>query len=48
MPTKERFQNPNCGDDLNLRLFAFNSNFKSNFYRVEKVEIYFLDPYEKT
>jgi len=48
MPTKERFQNPNCGDDLNLRLFAFNSNFKSNFYRVEKVEIYYLDPYEKT
>lgn len=48
MPTKERFQNPNCGDDLNLRLFAFNSNFKSNFYQVEKVEIYFLDPVEKT
>lgn len=48
MPIKERFQNPNCGDDLNLRLFAFNSNFKSNFYRIEKVEIYFLDPNEKT
>lgn len=48
MSIKERFQNPNCGDDLNLRLFAFNSNFKSNFYQVEKVEIYFLDPFEKT
>jgi hypothetical protein len=48
MPTKERFQNPNCGDDLNLRLFAFNSNFKSNFYKVDKIEIYYLDPTEKT
>lgn len=48
MPTKERFQNPNCGDDLNLRLFAFNSNFKSNFYNVDKVEIHYLDPTEKT
>jgi hypothetical protein len=46
--TKERFQNPNCGDNLNLRLFTFKSNFKSNFYEVEKVDIYFLDPLEKT
>lgn len=46
MQIKERFQNPNCGDDLNLRLFAFNSNFKSNFYQVDKVEIYFLDQNE--
>jgi hypothetical protein len=48
MPTKERFQNPNCGDDVNLRLFSFNSNVKTNFYQVDKVEIFFLDSEEVT
>ena len=44
--SKERFQNPNCGDELKLRLFAFNSNFKRNVYDITKVEIYFYDPEE--
>ena len=44
--SKERFQNPNCGDELKLRLFAFNSNFKKNVYSIDKVEIYFYDPNE--
>lgn len=48
MPTKERFQNPSCGDDINLRLFSFNSNTKTNFYQIDKVEIHFLDQEEIT
>lgn len=45
---KERFQNPNCGDTLRLRLFSFNSNEKSNVHSIEKVEIIFLDENERT
>ena len=48
MSLKERFQNPNCGDELRLRLFSFNSNVKTNVYQIDKVEIYNLDDYEKT
>jgi len=40
---KERFQNPNCGDLLKLRLFSFNSNEKKNVFSIEKVEIIYLD-----
>lgn len=45
---KERFQNPNCGDQIRLRLFSFNSNQKKNVFSIEKVEIIYLDENEKT
>jgi len=36
---KERFQNPNCGDTVRLRLFSFNSSDKRNVFLIEKIEI---------
>ena len=44
--TKERFQNPVCGDTVILRLFVFNSNNLANVDSITKVEIFFLDPAE--
>lgn len=43
---KERYQNPAVGDEINLRLFAYNSNNFANFQSVEAVDLYFLDPTE--
>jgi len=48
MATKERYQNPTVGDEVNLKLFAYNSNNRSNFSSIQKVEIYFLDPAERS
>jgi len=45
--SKERFQNPVVGDELKLRVFAYNSNNYRNFNSVTKVEIYAFDD-EKT
>jgi len=45
---KERFQNPSVGDELNLRLFTYNSNNRRDVQEIEKVEIYFLDPQERS
>ena len=45
---KERGQNPVVDDELILRLFSWNSNNKTDVYEIQKVEIYYLDPYEKT
>lgn len=45
---KERYQNPVINDDIKLRLLAYNANSKANFSSIDKVEIYFLDPSEKT
>lgn len=42
--TKERYQNPAIGDDINLRLLTYNSNNLSDLDDIEKVEIFFLDP----
>lgn len=42
--TKERYQNPVCGDTINLRLFTYNSNNRSNVQSIEKVDIYTEDP----
>jgi hypothetical protein len=42
--TKERYQNPAVGDNINLRLMTYNSNNLSDVHDIEKVEIYFLDP----
>jgi hypothetical protein len=41
--TKERYQNPAVGDDINLRLLTYNSNNLSNLADIEKIEIYFID-----
>jgi len=40
---KERYQNPSVGDEINLRLFTYNSNNKTNVDSIEKVEIYVED-----
>lgn len=43
MAIKERYQNPVVGDNINLKIFAYNTNNRADFYSVEKVEIYVLD-----
>lgn len=45
---KERYQNPVLGDDLTLRLFTYNSHNRADISEVESVNIYFLDPENKT
>ena len=45
MAIVERFQNPVCGSLVNLRLFTYNSNIKTNVSNVTSIDIYFLDPY---
>lgn len=42
--TKERFQNPTCGDTINLRLFTYNSNNRRNVQSISQVDIYIVDP----
>lgn len=44
MSTKERNQNPVVGDELNVRLFTYNSNQRQQVLEVEKVQIFRLDP----
>lgn len=39
----ERYQNPAVGDEINLRLFTYNSNNLADV-TVQKVDIYYLDP----
>ena len=48
MTVKERGQNPVVGDQLNLRLFSWDSNNKTPVYAIPQVQIYCLDPDEKT
>lgn len=48
MATKERYQNPVIGDELNLRMYTYNSNSRQDVSAIQKVEIYFLDPEERT
>ena len=43
MATKERHQNPSCGDSVNLRLFTYNSNNRRDVQSIEKVDIYTYD-----
>lgn len=40
---KERYQNPTCGDTVNLRLFTYNSNNRRDVQSIQKVEIYAED-----
>lgn len=46
--TKERYQNPVINDEIKLRLMAYNANSKTNFTSIEKIDLYFFDPEEKT
>lgn len=46
MAVKERYQNPAIGDQINLRLFSYNSNNLADFQSVERVDIYYMDPEE--
>lgn len=48
MANKERFQNPVIGDTVRLRLLTFNSNNPANVSSFKCVNIYFLDPNEKS
>lgn len=48
MATKQRYQNPTIGDQVQLELFFYNSNNRADVQYVEKVDIYFLDPSERT
>ena len=48
MATKERGQNPVITDDLLLRFFTYNSNARTDVHSINSVDIYFLDPLEKT
>jgi hypothetical protein len=43
---KERYQNPTVGDQINLRLFTYNSNNRRNVEEIQKVEIFVLDSSE--
>ena len=40
---KERYQNPVCGDTVNLRLFTYNSNNRSNVSSINEVRIFTID-----
>jgi hypothetical protein len=46
--TVERYQNPVVGDTVVLRLFVYNTNALTDIQSVEKVDIYHLDPSNKT
>lgn len=46
--SKERYQNPTCGDTVTLRLFTFNSNNRSDVQEITEVNIYFMDPDQRT
>lgn len=45
MAVKERDTNVVCNDTVTLRLYQFNENTASDVQSINKVEIYFLDPY---
>ena len=46
--TVERYQNPTAGDLVNLRLYVYNQNALTDVKAVAQVDIYYLDPNEKT
>jgi hypothetical protein len=47
MSTKERYQNPTCGDTVNLRLFVYNANNLSNVESVVQVQIFQVNDKER-
>jgi len=46
MALKERHQNPVVGDQINLRMFTYNSTNLRDVVSVDEVNIYYLDPNE--
>lgn len=48
MSLKERFQNPTSTDTVRLRLFTYNANNFADVELIEKIDIYYLDPEEKS
>lgn len=44
----ERYQNPVIGSEVRLKLFSYNSNNRANVDSIDRIEIYFLDPAERT
>ncbi len=48
MATKERYQNPVVGDQINLRFFTYNSTNLRDVVGVDEVNIFYLDPNELT
>jgi hypothetical protein len=48
MATKERYQNPVVSDTIKLRLHTFNYQNAADLVEIEKIDIYFLDPEEKS
>lgn len=48
MAIKARYTNPAVNDTVILQLFTYNSNAPADFNSITKVEIYCLDPTEKT
>lgn len=40
---KERYQNPAIGDQVNLRLFTYNSNNLADLQSIDKIDIYVLE-----
>jgi hypothetical protein len=42
--TCERYANPTCGDNINLKLFVYNSNNLRDVESIEKIEIYYIEP----
>jgi len=45
---KERDQNPVCGEEIVLRHLQFNENSPTDVELIEMVEIYFLDPFNRS
>lgn len=41
---KERNQNPVIGDNVNLKLFFYNSNNFASVYNISEINVYYLDP----
>jgi hypothetical protein len=48
MAAKKRYMNPAIGDTVELDFFVYNSNNRMDLHEVQKVEIWYLDPNEKT
>jgi hypothetical protein len=41
--SKERYQNPVCGDTISLRLFTYNSNVRTDVQQIMEVNVFFID-----
>jgi len=48
MAAKERGQNAVCNDTITLRLYEFNENAPAAVNAIEKVEVFYLDPFNRT